>query len=240
MKIRDKFRKKGLAPKGEERKRLLLKEETETREKAFVEQIGGKVKIYKKERCTYVSENGKRCTHLSVGAEQRCSRHGGVIDIENTLSPEATQMYLAISGSTFLPSVHPYQYIDLSRQGCSPVEVAAEMGIGESTLKKWAETYSEMAMAFEIGKSLHESWWLNQGKNALNTRGFNTNLFKYLTGNKLGYSDKTETKSTNMHIHGVLVVPGKQTVDEWENAGQEIKDANPTNPAHDVIDIEQT
>jgi len=69
----------------------------------------------------------------------------------------------------------------------------------------------------EIGQALHEAWWIQQGKNGLTNRGFNTSLFKFLTSNKLGYSDKMETKSLNMNLHGVLMVPDKMSDDEWEN-----------------------
>jgi hypothetical protein len=35
--------------------------------------------------------------------------------------------------------------------------------------------------------------------------------------NKLGYSDKIEQKNINTNIHGVLVIPDKVTIEEWEN-----------------------
>jgi hypothetical protein len=225
--VRAKFKEKGLALKGEEKRKAILKK-----------RIGPKKKIYVDARCAYVSPEGKRCTRKAIGSGQTCRDHGGVVDLENTLSPEATRLYLAIQGeqTPFLPNLHPLQYIDLSRQGCSPVEIAAEIGVGEGTLKKWADRYSEMALAVDIGKAMHESWWLSQGKTGLNKRGFNTNLYKYLTSNKIGYSDKMETKSTNMHIHGVLVVPGSQSVDEWEESRRDPNDAKSANPSNSYSD----
>ena len=70
--------------------------------------------------------------------------------------------------------------------------------------------------AYDIGKAMHEAWWIEQGKSGLNNRGFNTSLFKFLTSNKLGYSDKMETKNMNMNVHGVLMVPDKVSEEEWE------------------------
>jgi len=45
---------------------------------------------------------------------------------------------------------------------------------------------------------------------------FNNVLFKYLTMNKLGYSDKVETKSTMQGLHGVVVIPNTLSIQEWE------------------------
>jgi hypothetical protein len=101
----------------------------------------------------------------------------------------------------------------------STVEIAATIGVGEITLKNWSENFQEFSVAFEIGKALHESWWIEKGKSGLESRNFNTPLYKFLTGNKLGYAEKTESKNFNMNTCGVLVVPAKQTVDEWEASG---------------------
>ena len=109
--------------------------------------------------------------------------------------------------------------IDLSRQGMSDVEIAAEIGVGVSTLRGWADQYEEFSTAYEIGQALHESWYLQKGKAGLDQRNFNTSLFKFLTGNKLGYADKVETKNLNMNTCGVLVAPAKQSMDEWEAEG---------------------
>ena len=65
--------------------------------------------------------------------------------------------------------------------------------------------------------ALYESWWLVKGKEGLdNPRDFNTPLYKFLTGNKLGYSDKVESKNFNVNA-GVLVVPKTpESLEEWE------------------------
>lgn len=173
-------------------------------------------KLYVKEKCHY-HDGDIRCTNNAIGSGQLCKKHGGEKDMENVLSPEATQLYMAEYGgyTKFNPAIHPLQMIDLSRQGLSEVEVAAEIGVGVSTLKKWAELHSEFSVAHEIGQALYESWWLQKGKEGLDARYFNTSLFKFLTGNKLGYADKVETKNLNMNTCGVLVVPAKQSIEEW-------------------------
>lgn len=223
LKLRDKFKKvkiKRIKPKAD--KKIPLGPKRKLRRK----------KVYVKEKCHFHTE-GVRCSRNAVGSGQLCEKHGGKkIDIANTLSPEATQLHLAQYGDIikFNPGIHPLQMIDLSRQGLSTVEIAAEMEVSVETLKKWAENYEEMAVAFEVGKALHEAWWLSKGKSGLDQRSFNTGLYKYLTSNLLGYAEKTETKNTNMNMCGVLVAPIRQSVDEWTKAKtvrQEVIDVEP-------------
>ena len=107
------------------------------------------------------------------------------------------------------------QYIEFSRMGHSDVEIAAEFEVGVGTMRGWAEKFLDFNTAFEIGQAMYEAWWLQEGKRNLDNRGYNTGLYKYLTGNKLGYSDKIESK--NLHVHaGVLMVPAQMDKDEWE------------------------
>ena len=118
--------------------------------------------------------------------------------------------------SKFNPAIHPINYIDLSREGKSAVEIAALFNVSINTLNVWAETHQTFNTAYEIGKALHEAWWLKKGKGGLRDRFFNTSLFKFLTGNTIGYSEKQETKNFNVNAHGVLAVPSKVSIDEWE------------------------
>jgi hypothetical protein len=62
---------------------------------------------------------------------------------------------------------------------------------------------------------MQEAWWLSEGKNNLDNRGYNVSLYKFITGNKLGYSDKIESRNLNVHA-GVLMVPGSMSLEEWE------------------------
>jgi hypothetical protein len=59
-----------------------------------------------------------------------------------------------------------------------------------------------------------------EGKDNLDNRGYNTGLFKFLTGNKLGYSDKIESKNLNVTA-GVLMVPATMEAEEWEASAKE-------------------
>ncbi|MCP3683849.1 MAG: helix-turn-helix domain-containing protein [bacterium] len=204
-KLREKFRKKKI-------KRLVPPEKKKLTRK----------KVYVKATCMFHDEKGVRCTRRAIGKGQTCAKHGGEHDVK-PLNPETTAFLLTQTATKFDPAIHPLRMIDLSRQGMSNTEIAAEMGIGTRTLLSWAENYEEFSIAFDIGQALHESWWLQKGKDSLDSRNFNTTLFKFLTGNKLGYADKVETKNLNMNTCGVLVAPAKQTMDEWE-AGSDIID----------------
>lgn len=181
--------------------------------------------IYRKKRCAFICENGVPCANYAVGSGNVCKTHGG-----NPIAPESltkldTYNFQDSPGyvQKYDPVFHPKLYIEYSRIGMSLVEIAAEFKIKVQTLKDWAEKFESFAEAFEIGEALHESWWIRQGKNNLNSRFFQTGLYKFLTGNKLGYADKIETRNINQNSFGVLVVPGKVSVDDWEQKNIEDK-----------------
>ena len=181
-----------------------------------------KKKIYVKQQCAYIikTKDGERqCKRKAVGKSTLCERHGGNRIIKENLLEPLQEKYLIDERKTsvFNPATHPIDFINLSRHGASEVEIASEFGISTQTLQQWVEKYDSFNTAYEVGKAMHEAWWIRQGKDNLNERNFNTPLYKYLTMNKLGYSDKIEQKNINTNIHGVLVIPDKMTADEWEN-----------------------
>ncbi len=185
---------------------------------------------YKRQRCAFVekidtSGELKQCENIAIGKGTLCKRHGGDPVIKENLLDKTQEKYFDYPNSKFNPLIHPIQYIEMSRFGASDVEIAAQFEVSLHSIKRWAELYESFNTAYEVGKAMHEAWWLTQGKDNLNERSFNTHLFKYLTMNKLGYSDKIEQKNLNMNVHGVLAVPEKVSVEEWE-ADEEIIDVN--------------
>lgn len=175
-----------------------------------------KIIKYPQNRCAFVDEGGYRCKGYAYGSSTLCKKHGGSISKEDLISDrDLEEMHkLRIK---FNPAVHPMSYIQLSREGFSDAEIAATFEVSKGTLENWAEKYESFYHATEIGKEMQEAWWLNQGRNNLeNKRDFNTGLFKFLTMNKLGYSDKIESKSTSMNMHGVLMIPDAVSEDDWE------------------------
>lgn len=118
--------------------------------------------------------------------------------------------------SKFDVGKHPLLYIKLSKEGKSDIEIASLFQISISTLMRWVHDYEEMKEAYEIGQTMYEAFFLTKGVQNLENDRFNNVLFKYLTMNKLGYSDKVETKSTMQGLHGVVVIPNTLSIQEWE------------------------
>jgi hypothetical protein len=113
--------------------------------------------------------------------------------------------------------MHPLSYIEFSRLGMADVEIAAQFEVGLDTLRNWADTFVEMNSAYEIGQAMYEAFYLNSGRENLTNTRFNTSLFKFITGNKLGYTEKIESKNFNANVnHGVLLVPDTMSIDDWE------------------------
>jgi hypothetical protein len=177
-----------------------------------------KRKSYIRDQCQHRNSEGRRCMAPAVGNGQLCEAHGGRLYTgEGHDTVTSIIQTLLNKNSKYHPVVHPLDYIKMSQRGLSDAEIAAEFKVSIMTLKSWAEKYNDFGEAYEIGKALQEAWWLEKGKSGLDdTRNFNTPLYKFLTGNQLGYSDKVETKSHNTHTHGVLVVPGQVSIDDWE------------------------
>ena len=171
--------------------------------------------IFKKMRCKKINKFGIQCKRMAVGKSTLCSVHGGS-KIVNELLMSVHEEHNLVP-TKFDITVHPMSFVEMSSQGLSDVEIAAEFKVGLSTLRGWSEKYKEFAQAWEIGKACHESWWLSRGKSNLTNTRFQTGLYKFLTTNKLGYAEKIETKSHNINENvGVLLIPGKMTVEEWE------------------------
>ena len=206
------------------------------RRKSEIDKIENKKIIkYKDQRCLFRNKFRMQCKRDAVGKSTLCEKHGGIKIIEEALISIHEEHNLV--PTKFDNSVHPLQFIQLSTEGLSEVEIAAEFGVSVNTLKKWSEKYKEFNTAWEIGQACHESWWLRQGKNNLSNTRFQAGLYKFLTTNKLGYAEKIETKSHNINENvGVLLIPGQMSVEEWETQnrkddGEEIQGDN------DIIDI---
>lgn len=189
-----------------EKRALLKKTSNHTTEPPEIKVL----KRYKKEQCVV-----EGCRFNAVGSGDVCKKHGGDPVIEGNLLDMDQVPTSQLVASAYDPAVHPMMYIELSRTGMSQVEIAAEIGVGASTLRNWSEKFKEFNTAYEVGQALHEAWWLQEGKANLDNRGYNTGLFKFLTGNKLGYSEKIESKNLNVTA-GVLMVPQQLSDVDWE------------------------
>lgn len=169
------------------------------------------IEIYPPAKCVV-----EGCGSRAVGKYDVCKKHGGNPIVEQNLLKTYEIADILLEMSKFDPAFHPLEYIKLAQQGLSEVEIASRFGVSASTLRGWGEKFEDFFTASEIGKACHEAWWLQEGKRNLDNRNYNTGLFKFLTANKIGFSDKMETR--NLHVTaGVLAVPiPAKTMEEWE------------------------
>lgn len=176
---------------------------------------------YESQRCSYVSPEGTQCKNFACGSGTLCSVHSNQTKAQRLQSMQTDVRYAALpqtylERTKFDPAVHPISYIRFSKQGRSDVEIASEFGISLQTLKRWTQEITEMKEAYEIGQTMYEAFFLKKGTENLENDRFNNVLYKYITMNKLGYSDKMETKSTSTGLHGVLLIPGTTSIEDWE------------------------
>ena len=186
------------------------------------EEVPGK---YESARCSFVGEDGVQCRGFACSGISFCRVHAKMMGLSRgdiVRSSECDVSYKNLPESYLVRTKfdigkHPLLYIKLSRLGKSDVEIASEFGVSLGTLMKWVSEISEMKEAYEIGQTMYEAFFLKKGVENLDNDRFNNVLYKYLTMNKLGYSDKMETKSTMSGLHGVMVVPSTMSVSEWES-----------------------
>ena len=76
--------------------------------------------------------------------------------------------------------------------GGTIVEASRLMGINRSTFHRWANSTDKEKQKFrevvEIGKEAAEAWWIRQGRENLDTRGFNHGLWLMNMVNRFGLS----------------------------------------------------
>lgn len=184
-----------------------------------------KESAYKIQQCSFIKKNGERCRLHATGSSIYCTMHGGVKSANdpnlNKALLRSDAEVLAINASVnktkFNPETHPLQYIKYSFEGKAPVEIAKIFGISKITLHNWAEAYASFYDAYHIGATAYEAFWVSKGVNNLDSTRFNTPLYKFLTGNLIGFSEKTESRIHQTTVTGVLVIPAKAESDEaWE------------------------
>jgi hypothetical protein len=174
------------------------------------------LKKYMKKRCGATTGAGTQCKKKALEGDDFCATHGGVLQASKEgLIDEKKYPYL-LNKTKYDPDYHPEKYLELSSNGYSDVEIAAEFDVSVPSITEWSEKYLKFNACYEAGKAKYEAWWLREGKSGLRDRRFNTVLYKFLTGNKLGYTDRIESKNLNMNVNGVLVVPGSKSIEEWE------------------------
>ena len=102
-------------------------------------------------------------------------------------------------------------------QGASIAEVCRDMGISRNTFKTWRTSVDAQKASFRdavtMGLEASEAWWIRQGRENIDNRSFNNNLWALNMVNRWSWnSNKREEKKEISHI-GVVEVKNKVDVE---------------------------
>ena len=103
--------------------------------------------------------------------------------------------------------------------GGSLAEASREMGISRSTFNRWMKgtdaAKNDFREVINLGKEASEAWWIRQGRENLETRGFNSNLWLLNMVNRFGWNSnsKEEPKEEKKEIEHKGTVEVKKSVD---------------------------
>ena len=102
-------------------------------------------------------------------------------------------------------------------RGGTLIEAAREMGVSRSTLNKWVNSTDKQKESFretvKIGKEASEAWWIRQGRENLETRGFNHGLWLMNMVNRFGWTSSHSKKEEKREIEHTVEVKKKVDVD---------------------------
>jgi len=126
---------------------------------------------------------------------------------------------LAASGSDMSvgrPSLYDPSYCDrvrdLGREGCSVVEMAAEIGVSRNTLETlWTQAHAEFMEALGEARDLSQAWWEKQGRTNLTADKFQASLYSRSMAARFP-ADWRESKQIE-HKGGVTVTTGEHDAD---------------------------
>lgn len=186
------------------------------KKKVSVQRKDREIVKYEKQRCAYIYPRGYQCVKSAAGSSTLCRLHGGdPIKKDNIIEKEEEHKYF-ITGTKYDPAFHPIEFIKHRIQGLTEHEVAVIFGVSVPTMQRWAEKFESFYTAWEHGKDCYEAWWLRKARENIDNRSINTPLYKFITMNKLNYSDRVESRSVSMNVHGVLMVPDAVSEEKWE------------------------
>jgi len=102
-------------------------------------------------------------------------------------------------------------------QGGTLIEAARDMGVSRSTFRAWATSTDKQKEVFretvKQGKEASEAWWIRQGRENLETRGFNHGLWLINMVNRFGWTSSHSKKEEKKEIEHTVEVKNKVDVD---------------------------
>ena len=101
--------------------------------------------------------------------------------------------------------------------GGSIAEVSRMMGISRSTFHAWIAGTDMLKKPFReivsLGKEASEAWWVRQGRENLETRGFNANLWLLNMVNRFGWNSNRKEEKKEVEYKGSVDVKKKVDID---------------------------
>lgn len=82
--------------------------------------------------------------------------------------------------------------IPLLKEGMSIQELGLELDVGYSTLYEWMDRHPEFAEAVKKGREFSEGWWMKRGREALDTKEFNSTIWYMNMKNRFKWKDKQD------------------------------------------------
>ena len=102
-------------------------------------------------------------------------------------------------------------------QGGSIAEASREMGISRSTFSAWSKSTDAQKSSFrdivKMGKEASEAWWIRQGRENLDVRGFNNNLWLLNMVNRFGWNSNRKEERKEIEHKGTVEVKKKVDVE---------------------------
>lgn len=108
------------------------------------------------------------------------------------------------------------QVIQLGKLGMSVVEMAANLGVGRTTLERdWPEAHEEFSQALTHARECSQAWWESMGRSNLimgpQTGTFQASVWSRSMAARFpnDWREKTEQKSEVAVTGGVVMIPAK-------------------------------
>jgi transposase-like protein len=92
--------------------------------------------------------------------------------------------------------------------GGSLAEASREMGVSRSTFNRWMKgtdvVKNDFREVINLGKEASEAWWIRQGRENLETRGFNSNLWLLNMVNRFGWNSNRKEEKKEIEHTGTI------------------------------------
>ena len=114
------------------------------------------------------------------------------------------------------PSDYRPEYCEIARKllkdGYCMTEIAYDLDVNITTLKRWIANFPEFRSVIEEDKSFSEGWWLKEGKANLANGKYNTRMYELQMMNRFGWKKNQESN------HDVKI---SETQEKIRNAEQQ-------------------